>query len=156
MSKKSLYQTLEDGLLDVQHGDDEITVTLPEWISSFNILIDDAEKCVDHARNQNIAHALIVKGLQHELIMLRAIARPSKKTDAIDKITAQKNVDSYRCTVPRRPKAPGVPLTPEQIADKLIASGKAEELYKLLQEKMRFSESIQKTTKTIIRNGKKN
>ena len=101
---KSFHNILDDGKIEVSHRGEDVTLTLPAWLTEASPVLMDEELLVEWAKENEVLHGLIHSGIQQEIIRLRAVARPpvDTKTDTslsiiLDKENAQDRMNEYVC-----------------------------------------------------------
>lgn len=105
---KNFFETIEDGMLEVDHCGEKVTLNLPEWLIEAKGILEDESELVRWANEHEIMHGLIHNGIQKLLIDLRASARPRGKDakersikNEIEK--AQANVNEFVLAPVKRP-----------------------------------------------------
>ena len=90
---KSFHTIISEGTIDVMHQGEEVTLELPAWLKSAKGILNDAEKLEAWAKDQGILHGLLHSGIQHEIIDIRAVARPATnaKTGETKSILAERD-----------------------------------------------------------------
>jgi DNA-directed RNA polymerase subunit H (RpoH/RPB5) len=95
---ESIYTLIENGMIDVKHGEDVVTLDLPEWLTEVDGKIDNEDKLLEWAQSHDILLPLMQKGLQATVIDMRAKARPADKKKVKQVMVhedAQKALDEY-------------------------------------------------------------
>ncbi len=99
---KSFHNIIKDGTFVVSHRGEDVTLTLPEWLSEAKDKLDDEKALTEWAKDNGVLHALLHAGIQQLIINLRAIARPpvNIKTDEslsiiVNIIAAQERINEY-------------------------------------------------------------
>jgi len=101
---KSFHNILKEGTIDVLHRGEEVTLTLPEWLTEASEVLMQEEDLTQWAKDNEVLHGLLHSGIQQEIIRLRAAARPAVNTKddtspslIEEKDKAQTRVDDYVC-----------------------------------------------------------
>ena len=107
---KSFYTIIDEQEIEVLHQGEQVVLDLPSWIKEAKGLLEDEEELLKWAKDHGILHGLLHSGIQHEIIAIRAIARPSinAKTGATksilaDRDKAQDRVSKYVCKAVPKP-----------------------------------------------------
>ena len=99
---KSFHNIIAEGTIEVSHQGEDVTLNLPEWLKAANGLLEDEEKLLEWATEQEILLPALQSGIQKVIIDIRAAARPNidTKTGATKSIkadieNAQERIDNF-------------------------------------------------------------
>ena len=146
---KSLFNTYEDGTMEVTHNGEEMLFELPEWMCEAGEILEDEDKLLEWAKKHNILLACFHSALAKTKIDFCAVVRPTdiageKKGEKIkvslikDYDKAQKRADNFTIKPATRPGTGG--KTAEQRSDtalKLLNSLTPEQMAEVLKKAQR-------------------
>lgn len=123
---KSIFQQLEDGIVDVQHVNRTISVPLPQWLCKIGGVLsqratseDEQMLITDILIQHDVFDGFIALALQQAIVAVRAVSRPADKPDpdkkgdlihvAITHEYADKRAKEYKPKSLQRPKKTETP-----------------------------------------------
>ncbi len=127
---ESIYTTLSNETINVTDKNQELSITLPDWLPNDQIF-ESVDSLYKHCEDNNMLHAILQSGIKHEIIALRAAIRPTGQTQKFEQFECQDRADSYRPTVSVRPNAKKA-MSEEDMLKQLLAGMGADELKKRL------------------------
>lgn len=102
---KSIYEILDDLQTEtsVPSFGDAIEHTIPRELLPTAEQFESEELLLDWAKDQDVLHAVMQKGIQKFLIEIRATFKGCKKADTWSEEYGQKNVDAMEWNITKRP-----------------------------------------------------
>ncbi len=106
---KSFFNIIDDETIEVNHNGEDVTFDLPFFYTGDNKPnLENEEELLAWAREHNILHGLLHKGIQKDIIDIRAEARPAdkdgKKVSLIDdSLNAQERIFDHKIKPMKRP-----------------------------------------------------
>jgi hypothetical protein len=147
--KQNVYDIIEEDKLEVTHKTEKAVFTLPGWLKEAAGALDDETDLLNWATEQNVLHHVLMQGLKHIIIDIRAIARPRRKTDGDSMVDnfdeLQNRVSKYTCPDVVRPSERSKATS---LTDSLIQ-------YYINEEGLTKAEAMAKFAKVIARQQKK-
>ena len=105
---ESIYTTLAAGSITIKDQTQSLTVQLPSWVPS-DQCFESPSGLLEHfsagPASATLLHSILQSGIKHEIISIRAAARPSGSTQSFEPNEVQSRVTAYLPSVTRRPSA---------------------------------------------------
>jgi hypothetical protein len=101
---QSIRQQLNNGKVEVTHGNQQAMFELPAWLDLTDSTIDDKDALIEHLEQHGVLMGVLHQGLAQSVIGVRAAARPNKKDEDLDTATQRKKAREWTPGTLPRPK----------------------------------------------------
>lgn len=120
---KSVFKWTSDGVIDVEHRGETVTVNVPEWMTGD--LVNDPSGFLDKIRNTLDDRTIVHRILSQLVIDLRAACRPQDSNEKPQAINAETARNIAAKWAPKPVNVPKQAKSDEEEAEDVIAKLKA-------------------------------